>query len=129
MEFNPDSTVPLLVPVACPVDSRPDGAPKLSGKLKIKVYPNSLAYSIYRKREIEESFYCNFELNHAYQDKLEKAGLKISGISEDGGTRIIELPDRFFIGTGFVPQMSSEPSKPHSLIVAYLRAAMEKEKS
>jgi CTP synthase len=115
--------------VACPVDNRQEGAPSLSGKLKIKVRPGSLAYHIYCKREIEESFCCNFELNHVYQDKLKKAGLIISGTSEDGGTRIVELPDRFFIGTGFVPQMSSEPYKPHPIIVAYLRAAMEKKKS
>lgn len=124
MEIDPDTPVPLLVPVACPIDNRPDGAPSLSGKLKIRVDPGSLAYSIYTKGEIEESFNCNYELNPVYQDKLEKAGLKISGVSEDGGARIIELPNRFFIGTGFVPQMSSEPYKPHPLIIAYLRAAM-----
>jgi CTP synthase len=129
MEFDPDTSVPLLVPVACPVENRPDGTPSLSGKLKIKVRLGSLAFRIYQKREIEESFYCNFELNHVYQNKLKKAGLIISGTSEDGGTRIIELPDCFFIGTGFVPQMSSELYKPHPLVVAYLRAAMEKKKS
>jgi CTP synthase (UTP-ammonia lyase) len=48
----------------------------------------------------------------------------VSGVSEDGGVRIVELPGlRFFLGTGFVLQLVSEERKPHPLIVAYLKAA------
>ena len=55
--------------------------------------------------------------------------MKISGVSEDGGARIIELPDHpFFIATGFVPQFSSEENKPHPMIVAYLEAAIKYKK-
>jgi CTP synthase (UTP-ammonia lyase) len=55
--------------------------------------------------------------------------MKVSGTSADGGARIIELPDhRFFIGTGFVPQLASEPGHPHPLIVAYLKAAVQYKK-
>jgi CTP synthase (UTP-ammonia lyase) len=55
---------------------------------------------------------------------LEETGLKVSGISEDGGARIVELPGlRFFLATGFVPQLVSEERKPHPLVVAYLKAA------
>jgi CTP synthase (UTP-ammonia lyase) len=64
-------------------------------------------------------------LNPDYRGKLEAAGMKVSGVSADGGARIIELPDHhFFIGTGFVPQLSSEENKPHPLVVAYLKAAL-----
>ncbi|MFC1990412.1 hypothetical protein ACFLVW_07700 [Chloroflexota bacterium] len=73
-----------------------------------------------------ESFTCDYELNPAFRGKLETAGLKVSGVSEDGGARIIELPDyHFFLATGFVPQLASGEAKPHPLIVAYLEAAME----
>jgi CTP synthase len=65
-------------------------------------------------------------MNPVYRQKLETAGLTVSGVSQDGGVRIIELPDhKFFIGTGFVPQYSSEEGHPHPLIVAYLKAALE----
>jgi CTP synthase len=119
----------LLVLVSCPVNNRPDGAPRLSGKLKIKVRQDSLAYRIYQKEEIAEPFNCNYELNPVFRDKLEKAGLKVSGETGDGGTRIIELPGHpFFIATGFVPQLSSEVNKPHPLIVAFLQAAVQYKK-
>jgi CTP synthase (UTP-ammonia lyase) len=114
----------LLILAACAVDSRPQDVPRLWGGLKINVNPDSLAFHIYRASRILETFTCNYELNPIYRGTLEKTGLKVSGISEDGGARIIELPDhRFFVATGFVPQLSSEETRPHPLIVAYLEAA------
>jgi CTP synthase (UTP-ammonia lyase) len=111
------------------VDNRPAGAPLLSGQLQIKVALDSLAYRICRKTEISEPFTCNYELNPEYRGKLEAAGLKISGVSADGGARIIELPDHnFFIGTGFVPQLASEPGRPHPMIAAFLKAAVQYKK-
>jgi CTP synthase (UTP-ammonia lyase) len=84
-----------------------------------------LAARIYKRLEVEEAFNCNFELNPAFRETLEATGLKVSGVSEDGGARIIELPShRFFIATGFVPQFTSEATKPHPLIIAYLEAAL-----
>jgi CTP synthase (UTP-ammonia lyase) len=110
---------------SCPVDNRPEGATRLWGKLKIKVSPDSLAYRIYQRTKVAEAFNCNYELNPDFRGKLEATGLKVSGVSEDGGARIIELPNHhFFMATGFVPQFTSEQTKPHPLIVAYLRAAV-----
>jgi len=111
---------------SCPVDSRPEGSPRLWGKLRIKVSAGSLASRIYRKTEVSGPFNCNYELNPKYREQMESAGLKVSGVSEDGGARIVELPGRdFFIATGFLPQLDSGVNKPHPLIVAYLKAASE----
>jgi CTP synthase (UTP-ammonia lyase) len=91
--------------------------------LNIKVKADSLAWQVDRQTDIQEPFNCNFELNPDYRGRLEAAGLKVSGESETGGARIIELPDhKFFIATGFLPQLNSEAGKPHPLILAYLRA-------
>jgi CTP synthase (UTP-ammonia lyase) len=93
--------------------------------LKINVSSDTLAHRIYRSSRIEETFMCNYELNPEYRERLENSGLKVSGVSDNGGARIVELPDhRFFIATGFLPDMSSEENRPHPLIVAYLKAAM-----
>lgn len=125
MEEDPDTRYPLLVLAACPVDSRPAGSPRLSGGLKIRVSPGSLAYRCYGRNEVEEPFNCNYELNPGYQDTLVKAGLRISGVSMTGNARIVELPDhKFYLGLGFVPQMNSSFEKPHPLITAFLKAAL-----
>ena len=50
---------------------------------------------------------------------------ELTGTGPDGEARVIELPNnRFYIGTLFVPQLSSTVEKPHELIVAYLKAAL-----
>jgi ubiquinone/menaquinone biosynthesis C-methylase UbiE len=83
-----------------------------------------MAFDAYSSRNIEESFSCNYELNPEYRSVLERSGLIVSGISSDGATRVIELPPHWFVGTGFLPQLSSWPGKPHPLIVSYLKAAL-----
>ena len=125
MIYDPNVPIPLIVPVACPVADRPEDAPRLIGKLKIKVHPDSLAFQSYQQSDIEEEFHCNFELNQAFQEKLESAGVRITGSGENGEARIMELPDhRFFLGTGYMPQLSSVEGKPHPLFIAYVEAIL-----
>lgn len=125
-ETDPQAEVPLLVLAACPVDNRPARAPRLSGRLRIKVLPGSLAYDIYRRNEVDEAFACNYELNPVYRADMERGGVRVSGVGTGGGVRIIELPGHpFFLATGFLPQLISTEDKPHPLLVAYLRAAMQ----
>lgn len=131
-EYDPKASTLLITPVACPVVGRPEGAPKLSGKLKLKVTPDSLAYRIYQRQRIEEieeaeeEFLCNFELNPAFQGMMEKGGLRLVGRGENGEVRIVELSGhRFFLATLFLPQLGSRKGSPHPLITAYLEAAYD----
>lgn len=115
---------PLIVLVSCPVPERSEGAPRLSGRLKIQVSPDSLASSIYQCSEIEEEFNCNYELDPSYQSVMEDGGMRITGVGENGEARIVELDSHpFYMATAFQPHFSSEKDKPHPLIVAYLKAA------
>ena len=111
---------------SCPVDYRvEDGNPRLWGNIHLRVAPGTLAYGIYGNTEIEEAFFCNYELNPDYRAAMESAGLIVSGEASDGDTRIVELPGHsFYLGTGFVPQLSSTEEKPHPLIIAFLKAAV-----
>ncbi len=123
--YDPKTNTPLLVPASCPVPDRPQGAPALFGKLKIKVIPNSVAFRIYQQSDIEERFACSYELNLAFREKLEGAGMRITGFGENGEGRIVELPkNRFYLATLYQPHMTSEAGKPHPLITAYLKAAI-----
>lgn len=92
----------------------------------IKIRRDSLAFRIYRSLHVEEAFGCNYELNPIYRKTLEDTGLKVTGVSEDGGARIVEQADHcFFLGTGFLPQLTSEAARPHPLIVAFLETARQ----
>ncbi len=124
-EYGPDVSTPLITPVSCPVPGGPEGAPKLSGKLKIRVHPDSLAFRIYRRREVKEEFFCNFELNRAFQARIDTGGLRVVGQGENGDARIVELPrSRFFVATLFLPQLASRRGRSHPLITAYLEAVL-----
>jgi CTP synthase len=125
-ETNPDTEVPLLVLASCPVDTHLEGVTRLYGELKISLISNTIAFKIYGKQNISELFNCNYELNPDYREKLESYGLIVSGLSDNGRARIIEMPDkRFFMATGFLPQLNSKLAEPHPLFVSYLRAASE----
>ena len=126
MEEDSDTEFPLLVLASCPVDYRLPGDPRLSGGLEIEIIPGTLAHAVYHQANIKEKFSCNYELNPDFRPVLEKAGLKFSGLGQAGEARIVELPGKaFYLGTGFLPQLSSSPWKPHPLIVAFLRAALK----
>jgi CTP synthase (UTP-ammonia lyase) len=125
-ETEPDTENPLFILASCTVDNRPDGKPLLWGELEINITRDSLAYEIYDKTQVYEPFRCNYELNPDYRQQLESSGIKVSGVSVDGGTRIVEIVGHpFFIGTGFVPQLISAPDNPHPLVTAFLRAAID----
>ncbi len=125
-ESDPDTETPLLVLASCPVDANPAKGTRLSGKLKMSLIPGTLAYRIYKRKNISESFQCNYELNPEYRERLESHGLKVSAVSENGGARIIELPkNRFFIGTGFLPQLNLKPDKPHPIFTSFLQSVIE----
>ena len=62
---------PLIVLASCPVPDRREGALRLSGRLKITVSPDSLAFRIYGVPEVAEQFNCSYELNPAYRDRIE----------------------------------------------------------
>ena len=88
--------------------------------------PDSLAFRAYRRLKSEEEFRCNYGLNPAYQDALSAHGLRISGVDSNGEARIIELPEHpFYLGTLFLPQLSSSLEQPHPLIEAYIRATID----
>jgi CTP synthase (UTP-ammonia lyase) len=117
----------LITAVACPMPNRAAGSPRLQGAATIQLRRGTRVREIYARDEISERYFCNFEVNPAYCDALKKAGLVLSGFSETGDVRVIELPRHpFFIATLFQPQLSSEPGKPHPLIRAFVGAsAME----
>ena len=124
VEENISSEHYLIVPVSCPVPDRTAGAPRLSGKCGILLRPGTRLHAILGREEIHEEHFCNYEVNPVFQMQFEAAGLKITAEDDNGIARAVELlGHRFFLATLFQPQLSSEPGRPHPLVVAFLEAA------
>jgi CTP synthase (UTP-ammonia lyase) len=114
----------IIAPVTCPVPDRKDGAPKLSGVCRLRVQPGCRLANIYGACEIEEKYFCNFEVNPAYRERFEIAGLRLAAFDDRGELRAVELPDHpFFIATLYQPQLSSTDERPHPVIVEFVAAA------
>ena len=114
------------------METRSD-ADDLGGTMRLGVYPcqiakGSLASKLYGSEFVEERHRHRYEVNIAYQDKLENAGLKMSGLSPDGLLpEIVERPDHpWFVAVQFHPELKSKPFEPHPLFVGFVAAAREK---
>ena len=97
---------------------------KKGGTMRLGAYPcklveNSKVKKLYKQDVIEERHRHRFEYNNDYREKMEKAGLKIAGLSPDGNlVEIVELENHpYFVGCQFHPEFKSRPNKPHPLFV------------
>lgn len=102
------------------------------GSMRLGAYPchlkeGSLTQKIYGTDQISERHRHRFEVNNAFRDQLEKAGMVFAGTSPDGVlVEIVELKDHpWFIGVQFHPEFKSYPRKPHPLFKSFVAAAIE----
>ncbi len=115
----------VIVPVACAVPNRAPDAPKLSGAAAVGLLEGSRLAQICGTNILHEEFFCNYEVNPQFRNRMEPAGLKVSALGPHNEVRAVELPRHaFFIATLFQPQLTSEAtSTPHPVILAYLKSA------
>ena len=88
----------------------------------------SLANKVYGEKEISERHRHRYEFNNDYRERLENAGLHVSGISPDGKlVEIVEINEHpYFIAGQFHPELKSRPNRPAPLFVGLVKAAVDK---
>ena len=98
------------------------------GAYPCKLVPETTAFKAYQKEEIFERHRHRYEFNNFYRDALEKAGLKISGLSPNGElVEIVEIEEHpWFLGCQFHPEFKSRPLEPHPLFVSFIGAALQR---
>jgi CTP synthase len=78
---------------------------------------------------VEERHRHRYEVNNAYRDRLEAAGLRCSGLSPDGRlVEFVELPrdvHPYLVATQAHPEFLSRPTRPHPLFHGLVAAALE----
>jgi CTP synthase len=90
---------------------------KLEDGSKVRAaYGTEIAYERHRHR---------FEVNNAYREALDAAGMWFSGCSPDGRlVEYIELRDHpWFVATQAHPELKSRPNRPHPLFRDFVGAA------
>jgi CTP synthase len=104
----------------------------LGGTMRLGAYEAVLAKgsrvaAVYGAERISERHRHRYEVNMRYRDLLEKAGLRVSGVSPDGLLpEIVEITDHpWFVGVQFHPELKSRPFDPHPLFKGFIAAAVE----
>lgn len=103
------------------------------GTMRLGAWPcvlkeGSRARKLYGTRKVSERHRHRYEYNNAFRQRLERAGLLVSGTTPDG--QLVEICERrdhpFFLGVQFHPEFQSRPTRPHPLFLGFLRAALRK---
>jgi len=125
-EFDRDTPHPVidLMPEQKDLD-------RLGGTMRLGTYPcslraGSLAEGAYGDPVVRERHRHRYEINNAYRDAMEDAGLVASGVWPEGDlVEIMELQGHpWFLGVQFHPEFKSRPNRVHPLFRDFMGAAL-----
>jgi CTP synthase len=97
------------------------------GAYPCRIKPGTKMEECYGSLNISERHRHRYEVNNDYRDRLEAAGMVLSGLSPDGNlVETAELPDRcFHVGVQYHPEFKSRPNKAHPLFKGFIGAALK----
>ncbi|MCP4430965.1 MAG: CTP synthase [Gammaproteobacteria bacterium] len=134
-EFNPKTPDPVIALISewlnhdGSVEKRDENV-DLGGTMRLgaqtcKLVPGTTTRKAYNAEEVNERHRHRYEFNNTYLQKLQDAGLVISGLSVDNElVEMIELSDHpWFVGCQFHPEFTSHPREGHPLFNSFINAA------
>ncbi|MGC6325015.1 glutamine hydrolyzing CTP synthase [Pasteurella multocida] len=116
------------------IETRTD-ASDLGGTMRLgaqqcHLMEGSKARELYGAETIEERHRHRYEVNNVLRPQVEKAGLKVTGLSADKKlVEIIEVPNHpWFVACQFHPEFTSTPRDGHPLFAGFVKAAKDNKK-
>jgi len=127
-EFDPQTPHPVISLLEEQIDVALKGGTMRLGVYETVLREDSVAAACYGMSRIEERHRHRYEFNPAYRSRLEAAGLRIAGTSQDDQlVEVIELPDHpWFVGVQFHPEFTSRFLSPHPLFRGFVRSCRER---
>ncbi|HLX77390.1 MAG TPA: CTP synthase [Acidimicrobiales bacterium] len=105
----------------------------MGGTMRLGAYiarleEGSQVAKIYGETTVSERHRHRYEVNNRYRQRLEDAGMRLSGTSPDNRlVEFIELPSHpYFIGTQAHPEFKGRPDRPHPLFREFIAAAVDR---
>lgn len=136
-EFDADTPHPVVALITEWQDrdgrvERRDASSDLGGTMRLggqecQLKAGSLARSIYGADRITERHRHRYEVNNHYLQRLQDAGLSVSGRSLTGDLcEMVEIPGHpWFVGVQFHPEFTSTPRAGHPLFKSFVEAALK----
>ncbi len=96
------------------------------GAQQCRLVEGTRSFQAYGKDVINERHRHRYEVNDHYVDRIEAAGMKISGRSVDQAlVEMVEIQDHpWFVACQFHPEFTSTPRDGHGLFTAFVEAAL-----
>ncbi|MDQ0063856.1 CTP synthase [Paenibacillus harenae] len=126
-EINPSTPYPVIDLLPDQKDIEDMGGTMRLGLYPCKVVPGSLAEEAYKDELVYERHRHRYEFNNEYRERIESAGLRISGTSPDGRlVEMVEMSDHpWFLAVQFHPEFTSRPNRPQPLFRGFVYAALK----
>jgi CTP synthase len=134
-EFDPTTPHPVIATMASQVDVV-EGKADMGGTMRLGLYTatlrdGTLVREAYGEGSVDERHRHRYEVNNAYREQLEQAGLVFSGTSPDEWlVEFVELPRSvhpWFVGTQAHPEFRSRPTRAHPLFSGLIAAALRRQ--
>lgn len=125
-EFNPTTRYPVIALMPDQRNVTDKGGTMRLGAYPCHLVPGTKAAAAYNGQVvIRERHRHRFEVNNAFRELLQDAGMVFSGLSPDGRlVEVVELRDHpWMVSTQFHPEFKSRPNRPHPLFCAFVAAA------
>jgi CTP synthase len=135
-EFDESCAEPVIATMA-EQHAFVSGEGDLGGTMRLGLYPaelgeGSLVRELYGEARVQERHRHRYEVNNAYRDRLQQAGLVFSGTSPDNNlVEFVELPREvhpYYVSTQAHPELRSRPTRPHPLFAGLVGAAIERQR-
>jgi CTP synthase len=124
-EIDPETPHPVVAIMADQKSVTNMGGTMRLGNYPCKLLPGTKAQEAYGASLIYERHRHRYEINNAYRQRLEAAGMVFSGRSPDD--HLMEIGElgghQFMIGSQFHPEFRSRPNRPHPLFAGFIAAA------
>lgn len=133
-EFDENAAEPVIATMEEQLQAV-SGEADLGGSMRLGSYPAKLAEDSvvaghYGTTDVTERHRHRYEVNNAYRDQLEDAGLVISGTSPDGKlVEFVEYPTDvhpYLVATQAHPELKSRPTNAHPLFDGLIAAALKR---
>ena len=113
-ETSPNAQTLIINRLSCSLVGRAETVRMIAGMKLREIYGREIA---------SEEFWCNFGINSEYIPRFEAGGMRLSAVDSFGQARAAELSGHaFFLGTLFIPGLTSTEASPHPVVTAFVQA-------
>ena len=135
-EFDADTKEPIIYLIDEFIDASgnkqlrthttPLGGTMRLGGYECLVKKDTKLYDAYGEDKVIERHRHRYEMNNAYAEKLEEAGMIISGRSAEGLVEAVELKDHpWFVAVQFHPEFTNRLQNPNRIIKKFVEKSLE----